>query len=184
MRYIKTYENQTIEEFLETQSFREVDLSKLWDDYLTYRDQIIQKKMITFKSSKDINAWGIRGIVAEEFRDKCFKPLIEGKYIEWQWRKDPFTDEVSYSYIGKVKNLFLHINVQGGDFKFIFSADFYNVFGLPQFRAPENTFGKDEFILLDVNPKNKNNFIKIYNSELTEIEEAINFFKDIKSYNL
>jgi len=179
MRYIKPYENQTIREFLENESFREVDLSMLWKDYNTYRDQIIEKKMITFKDSKDINAWGKKGMIAEEFRDKAFKPLIEGKYIEWNMKKDKWGYS---SYIGKVKSAFLHMKFHY-ELNFIFSASFYNVMGLPQSHVPDNTYGQDEYILLNIHD-NKNEKIKIYNSELTELEEAINFLKDIKSYNL
>jgi hypothetical protein len=174
MKYIKTYEKPKIRVILENENFREVDLGVLWDDYTKYRNQILEEKLITFNN---VSKSGIKGI-AEEFMEKVFEPLIDRKYIEWNRRKDPITDEISYSQIGKVKNVFLNIT----DIIPIFSATFYHAYGpkLPPNRR--NTIDNNEYILLK--PYHKNFYVKIYNSELTEIEEAINFFKDANNYNL
>ena len=157
-----------IKKFELLESFREVDLQLLYEDYMKYRN-----KLGTTPLYGPIDMTKV--IMIYEFKPKILEPLLIGKKIEFHRSQSPIDDEIRYGHWGIVEKIEEIILEQyNKKFKIIISLkNEKELFILTRIHA-----------YIDKNSNNCNKIIKIYNSEELEIEKDINILKDTMKYNL
>lgn len=146
---------------------REVDLQQLWNNFWKHKKEIL--KYIDNKNHL-LNDY-------DYFVYYILTPIFNDKLIEFHRSKNILDDEIIYGFKGIVKDISLKIDKN----KIIILVNLYN--------------HKDTYIMANLDffydnliPKSdKNNLlkiIKVYDSNITVIENIIDSIEDIKKYNL
>lgn len=150
MKYIKYFEYK--------KQYREVDISKLWE----FINDIDNMRMYysEFGYIVDVDS-------PKVFFQEVLKSMLTDKEIEFNRVVNPIDSEVSYSFCGRVKDVFIWL----GELHVQLYEDSSNIYNLGKISAGQM----------------KETIVRIYNSEITKLEQNIEFIKmkiDAKKYNL
>lgn len=164
MKYLKYFESE--------HQFREVDLQLLWDDLNYYQFELFDKPKHTDYF----------------FYNQILKPLLLDKEIEFLRAVHPYDKEVTYGDSGKVKEIKVIDTHKFGNLKKIIVNLYPKKEKYPRVRARDTA----SWIIAEIDstvyfPKKKIKkpiIIKIYNSELLEIENKLELLKNKNKYNL
>lgn len=174
MIYLKYFES--------IENVREVNIKKLWNDYIKYKDILNKKGKLNIVKKSDINAWSSDGIYAETFVNNVIIPIIKNKYIAFNRVKNRFTDEITNNFKGVVKDVFMeieHKNSIDNRFNIIVHIDDNDKLYLIKMELRESFY----FPKKDKSDKIEDTIL-IRDSEKCDIEKSIDVLNSVEKFNL
>lgn len=150
MKYLRYFENV---------EGREIDLQQLWNDFTKY------KKRLSFCNNYEAE------LNFQHFLDK----ILSNNYVEFNRVKNRFDDEITYSFEGEVRSVFISKFIK--TFKVYVSL--YNTGKYPMKRNRNNSYLLADIMYYSTKPI----IIKVY-SDVTKEEEELELLKNTEKYNL
>ena len=169
MKHLKYFENE--------KQFREINLKDLWNDYMKYKKEII-KNDANLKTSNfsTLNNWNVGTSYIDIFKNILLEPILKNKEIHFQKATNKFYGDTMYSSYGRVKNIIVEQQRDRyGNFEILICVEIFDgniAYILSRFKENDGTPGTEKDV------------VKIYDSQITRIEDEINLLKNTDKYNL
>lgn len=170
MKFLKHFES--------SKQFREVDLQKLWNDFIEYKKELFPDKIFTGDQFRnEIN------LLSNFFCINILNPLLKNKEVEFHKTQSTIDDEVRFGFEGRIRHITIEPSWKQSN-QLIVIVDLQREFKEVKLGTLQNVILAKIVLRYSGFITLYPNVVRIYNSLPTEIEDKINMLNNVEKYNL